>query len=152
MKKNLILVLFAGFLLFVFGAGTIALAPAIFENNKETQEVAGSLENKKEITVSIALDYGNGTVQDFADEKLPEGNTAFDALKAIEQRHAIALQAKEFTGLGMFVESIGGVKNTQTAYWQYWVNGEYSTVGSDQYELKEGDQITWKLAGDSSGE
>lgn len=98
----------------------------------------------KEIRVGLTIDYGNGDVQAFSRETLLGGSTVLDLLESLESQHGIALEKRNFPGLGVFIEGIHGVHNTNNAYWQFWVNGEYSKVGAGQYVLKDGDQVLWK--------
>lgn len=112
------------------------------ENN--TASVSALQERQTEIQVDLALDYGNGDVQTFSQEALREGATVLDLLERLELRQGIALEKRNFPGLGVFIEGIHGVRNTNNFYWQFWVNGEYSKVGAGQYVLKDGDKVLWK--------
>ncbi len=46
---------------------------------------------------------------------------------------------------GVFITGINGVANDPATgrYWTYTVNGQSATVGADQYQLKDGDQVQW---------
>ncbi|OHA62203.1 MAG: hypothetical protein A2748_01155 [Candidatus Wildermuthbacteria bacterium RIFCSPHIGHO2_01_FULL_45_20] len=94
--------------------------------------------------VSLDIDYGNGNVQSFADVKLTGDGTVLSALKILEKQYNLPVETREFVGIGTFVEAIHGVHNTNTKYWQFWVNGEYSLVGAGQFQVKNGDEIFWK--------
>lgn len=107
-------------------------------------------QEQKEILVDLSIDYGNGDTQSFPEEVLLRGSTVFDALQAIERRYGIFLETRNFPGLGVFVEAIHGVHNTNNSYWQFWVNGEYSKVGAGQYVLKDSDKVLWKRTGERS--
>ncbi|MEK7510518.1 MAG: DUF4430 domain-containing protein [Patescibacteria group bacterium] len=101
-------------------------------------------EKNKEIAADLSIDYGEGNTQSFPKEILFQGSTVFDLLEAVERRHGVHIETREFPGLGVFIEAIHGVHNSKNAYWQYWVNGEYATVGAAQYILKDDDKILWK--------
>ena len=114
----------------------------VADNNQAS--LASSFENKKRIAVDLIIDYGNGDLQSFPTETLLQGDTVLDLLYAIERRRGIALETRNFLGLGMFIEAIHGVHNTNNFYWQYWVNGKYAEIGAGQYVLQDGDEILWK--------
>jgi hypothetical protein len=97
-----------------------------------------------EITIDLTIDYGNNDIQTFPQEILFSGQTVLDLLTAMERRHGIVIETRNFPGMGKFVEAIHGVHSTNNMYWQYWVNNEYGIMGAGQYILKDGDNIHWK--------
>lgn len=107
---------------------------------KHQSEVLGE---RGEISVDLTIDYGNGDIQSFPREKLPAGSTVLDLLRGLQEK-GILVETRNFPGLGVFIEAIHGVSNTNSSYWQFWVNGEYSQVGAEQYVLKDGDGVLWK--------
>ena len=74
--------------------------------------------------------------------------TFYEAMQILtaDSRIPFLFTAKEFSGMGYFVDEINGVKNNnQTGeYWIYYVNNKSATVGISQYILKPGDKIEWK--------
>lgn len=90
------------------------------------------------------------TVQGVYDDKeiaTPNGISVVDLLEFINRSdESLLLSTKEYSGLGILVESMGELKNgTDNKYWQYFVNNEMPQVGADQYELKDGDDIEWRF-------
>lgn len=77
--------------------------------------------------------------------KIAEGSTAYDAMARFASTTAFNFKAKYYSGLGYFIEEIGGVKNSDGAYWTLYINGVYSTVGASTYILKDKDSLTWKF-------
>ena|SRR3989338_7588983 len=69
-----------------------------------------------------------------------EGKNALELLKS-----NYTVQTKEFSGLGEFVVSINGIEPDSQHFWSFYVNGQQSQVGADQYMTKNGDKIEWKL-------
>ena len=122
----------------VFALG-VSFGAFIF-NSEPAQLQLGS----PEIITDLTIDYGNGDVQSFLNEVLMQGNSALDQLQAVERRYGIVIEARNFPGIGVFVEGIHGVRNTNTSYWQFWVNDEYAKVGAGQYILEDGDRVLWK--------
>lgn len=97
-----------------------------------------------EISVDLIIDYGDGDLQHFTDEVMWRGGTVFDLLLSMERRYGISVETRDFPGVGVFIEGIHGVRNTNSSYWQYWVNGEYAQKGADNYILEDGDAVLWK--------
>jgi len=104
----------------------------------------GTQSGMEDIWVDLAIDYGNGDEQSFSGQVVRQGDTVLDLLETLERQNGIAIEKRNFPGLGVFIEAIHGVHNTNNSYWQFWVNGEYSKVGAGQYELKDGDKVLWK--------
>ncbi len=121
--------------LFLAGIGYIPVA----KENKSQIDA-----EQKEIIVDLAIDYGNGDIQSFPNETFQAGNTVFGLLQTLERKHGILIETRNFPGLGVFIEAIHGVHNTNNSYWQFWVNGEYAQVGAGQYKLEEGDEVLWR--------
>lgn len=57
-------------------------------------------------------------------------------------------KAKEYPGMGMFVEEINTIKNDpqNNTYWIYYINGQSAKVGISGYFIQKGDIINWKYA------
>ncbi|HEY4510030.1 MAG TPA: DUF4430 domain-containing protein [Candidatus Paceibacterota bacterium] len=104
----------------------------------------GTQAEREEILVDLEIDYGNGDEQSFPGKLAGRGDTVLDVLDILERQNGITIEKRNFPGLGVFIEAIHGVENTNNSYWQFWVNGEYSQVGAGQYELKDGDKVLWK--------
>ena len=111
----------------------------------QQQQEQESVAQEQEIVVHASINYGNGEIQSFANEVVEQGDSALDLLDKLGQEKGIAIEKKDFPGLGEFVEAINGVHGSGDSYWQFWINGEYAQVGAGQYELKEGDEVLWKL-------
>jgi len=107
---------------------------------EESQEV------QPEIVVSLGLDFGEGNIKKFENIEFEKEKTVFDLLKKVTQENDLEFSYKEYSDLGVFVESIDNVTNDikTNKWWQYWVNGEYAQVGASLYKLKDGDIIEWK--------
>ncbi len=100
-----------------------------------------SLELKEEISEGYKLIIDDGeSVVEF--ESL-EARTALELLRKGVEVNELEMMVKEYD-FGSMVESINGLINTKDKAWIYYVNGESATVGADQYELNDGDEIEWK--------
>lgn len=103
-----------------------------------------SSEQIEDIRVDLTIDYGNGDTQVFPQEVLRSGETVLDLLENLERSQGITLQKRDFPGLGVFIEAIHGAHNTNSSYWQFWVNEEYAQVGASQFKLQDSDKVLWK--------
>jgi len=96
--------------------------------------------------VLYIIDKGNGNINSYQ-ISLPQNSTVFSLLEELAKRENFKVESKVYEGMGVFVESIDGVKNgTENKYWQYWVNGELPPVAADKKEVKKGDKVEWKFA------
>ncbi len=98
-------------------------------------------------TVSIMLDFGDGTLQTWRDISLAElsDKTVWAVLQSIAQKETVPLEFKEYDSLGVMVEKIGDKKNRGVEQsWQYWVDNKYATVSASSYPLSGGEVIEWK--------
>lgn len=76
-----------------------------------------------------------------------KGSNVYDAmisLAASSTAH-FSFSAKEYPGIGYFIEEINGVKNAGGKYWTLYVNGKYAPVGASDYKLLEGNRAEWKF-------
>ena len=109
-----------------------------------TPTVPSGQADREEIQVDLSIDYGNGNEQSFPGQFVGRGDTVLDLLGILELQNGITIEKRNFPGLGVFVEAIHGVRNTNNSYWQFWVNDEYSKIGAGEYILKDGDKVLWK--------
>jgi hypothetical protein len=139
MNKNKILqVTGVGILVIVliFGISTFVDRNKVSQNgqNEETQQT---------INVSLTIEgvYTNKQVT------AAFGDTVLEVLQSLnEVNPELLLITKEYSGLGILVESIVGKTNgTDGEYWQYLVNGVMPQIGADKLELKEGDFVEWRF-------
>lgn len=118
-----------------------AIAPGL--NNDNQPSGVNQPINEK---VSLMLDFGNGEIKTFTDLDFTENQNVFDLLKQVTEKNNIELLYKDYGGdLGVFIESIGGVKNNNDSWWQYWVNNKYSEIGASNYIIQLGDVIEFKF-------
>ncbi len=88
--------------------------------------------------VSLTVDFGNGTIQEF---------TSIEGPNVLEATNSTTTVDVEWYGDLVFVTAISGVSQDDDAnlYWQYWVNGELGPCAANMYILEDGDAIEWKL-------
>jgi hypothetical protein len=61
----------------------------------------------------------------------------------LQNENKITFQAKNYTGMGEFIEKINGVKNGNKN-WIYYVNGVKAEIGVSNYKINPGDVVSWK--------
>ncbi len=119
----------------------------VFLKNSQLAPEGGENEEIQQgISVSLKIDSGEGSVKTFNGIELKEEKTAFALLKKAAQENNLELSFKEYPGTGIFIESIDNIGGdaTNNKWWQYWVNGEYATIGAGDFQLKNGDSVEWK--------
>lgn len=94
--------------------------------------------------VSLHIDFGNGTFQDFSVD-YKENYSAFDLLKEASENLAFSVKSKTYD-IGVFVESISDIDGGKdNKYWSYYVNGEMPMIASDKNLLKPGDGVEFRF-------
>ena len=132
----------------------IVMAIAVFAAWPQSQVVAPDYQRdaveraEPSSTFTLAINFGDGTVNNFAGVQFSSGENLFEVLQRKMAEEKISFEFKEYPGLGMLVTRIGEKKNgEQGKYWQYWVNGKYAEKGPDAYMVMPGDSIEWKFEG-----
>ncbi|MCX6793470.1 MAG: DUF4430 domain-containing protein [Candidatus Falkowbacteria bacterium] len=73
------------------------------------------------------------------------GKSVYDALLMEKNKGKLEMLTKEFSGMGFFVSSIGGLKEADNKHLIYFVNGKSPNVGISSYILKDKDVVEWQL-------
>jgi hypothetical protein len=114
--------------------------------------IRGAVANESIVKQSVqektlyTIDFGDGKVRTF-EVILSDNATVFSLLKKLAEGENFKIESKIYEGMGVFVESIDGIKNgTDNKYWQYWVNSELPMVAADKKEIKKDDRVEWKFA------
>lgn len=73
------------------------------------------------------------------------GSSAYDLMNALKEQKKIDFKSNNYSGLGVFIEEINGVRNNQGGMnWLYYVNGQPAKIGVSYYMVKANDVIEWK--------
>lgn len=72
--------------------------------------------------------------------------TVYNMMKNLQsiKENNFSFKAKEYSGLGYFIDEINGIKGAPGKYWIYYVNNIEASVGVSKYILEDGDSILWK--------
>jgi hypothetical protein len=103
---------------------------------------------EKAKTVSVMLDYGDGTIKTWDDVDISKSANLFEVLKTLSAgSDGFALDAKPPGEYGVMIDRIGDKKNGDEGgkYWLFYVNGKMGEKSSDNTELKPGDVVEWKF-------
>lgn len=108
-------------------------------------EISQNKQNEEPRTINISL-----TIDGIYTDKPVEaslGNTVLEILESLNREDKnLVLMTKEYSGLGILVEGMGGNKNgDDNRYWQYFVNGLMPQIGADKFELQNGDFVEWRF-------
>jgi len=99
---------------------------------------AGTTGDVKHIEVMIY----DSTGKEIYDKKVDTEETfLYNALMKMDD---LKIEATN-SGYGEFITSINGVAGQGNYYWNYYVNGKYSTVGVSTYEVQNNDNIKFIL-------
>lgn len=104
---------------------------------------------------SPKLDYASSAIQEIQTASLTVGErsysmhvspneTVLGAMRALEKLGDFVFGGKEYPGMGFFVESINGQKNSNNMYWILYVNGKLSGAGISQATIHPGDTVEWR--------
>ncbi len=129
----------------IIGIGLLILAFALglfaYTSKTTPPEKSAVQEVTQTGTVSLTVEglYGSKSVS------ISQNETVLEILQTLNAEDPqLELSTKEYSGLGILVESIHGNKNgTDNKYWQYKVNGVMPQIGADKFELNNGDLIEW---------
>lgn len=65
-------------------------------------------------------------------------------LKALEKIDDLKVKTED-SQYGAFITSLKDIKQEDNYYWNYYVNGDYATVGISSYNIKENDKLEFRL-------
>lgn len=70
--------------------------------------------------------------------------SVYEFMNKLQDEGKINFTEKDYIGMGEFITSINGVKNSNTQSWIYYVNGVEAQVGVSNYKINTGDIVSWK--------
>lgn len=119
----------------------ISLSYCAGPNDKtETKKVVPKNERG---TVSVSFDFGNETI-DFEEIPWREGLNVYDILKQMDTFYdTFSVSDTIYGDLGHLILGFNDIKNEDSFYWVYCLNGIKANRGVNNQDLKNGDQISW---------
>lgn len=73
------------------------------------------------------------------------GQTLYEIFTSEKNKNLVNIKAREYTGIGFFIEEIGSVKQGNGKYVMYSINGVEASVGVSAYKPKINDVILFEL-------
>ncbi len=137
----------------VFGAAAVAIvifalwsASLRFNNSTPANPTPfGTTSSSVEFIIN-----SSGTINKYITGIPQPGENSFTLLQEVLASNSIPFGYKSYPGMGNLVTQIGNIKNgADSRYWQYFVNGNYMTVGADTYIPHPGDTIEWEFISSS---
>lgn len=134
-NKRIYVLIGMGFLL-------LLLAYFLIYSNYYAKEKKKILEEHNTLSVDIIIDYGNGITstvkKTLSNINRTEPYTAFEVLNGI-----FDVDAVEY-GWGTSIRCIDDVCSNESTgyYWFFWHNGNFSSVTTEKYYLRDSDIIT----------
>jgi hypothetical protein len=93
----------------------------------------------KHVQLEITIEDPDSCLSVQIKRRVPVGTSALEAMRA-----TVAMQTKEFQGLGQFVTSLCGVEPAKGKFWSPEVDGERSQVGIAQIKIEKDTRLAWK--------
>ena len=75
--------------------------------------------------------------------KIPGEISVYDFMEKLKKDKKINFEARNYAGMGEFIESINGIKNSDKS-WIYYVNGKKAEIGVSNYKIKKGDIVSFR--------
>lgn len=111
------------------------IIPLVGCNKKNNDNITNS---SKKIQIIV---YDETEKVIYKEKKDTEKSILLDVLKSLED-----LDIETETGdYGEYIISINDKKQENNYYWNYYINGEYASIGVSSYKIKENDVYTFKL-------
>lgn len=101
-------------------------------------------------TITLVIDFGDGTQRRFTDLAFAPGMTVVDAMRAAAAHARPLVFESKGSGPGAIITSIEGIRDEGAGTnpgaaraWQYWVNAAYGETSAVTAALKAGDRVSW---------
>ena len=146
--KNKKIILIVG-VIFLILLGLIFLIPDTAKKQKvsplvvlETLNTNTKVANatNKTNTLKTILEINGVSYTDTITEKM----SVYDFMSQLRSEGKINFIEQNYISMGEFIESIDGIKNSNSQSWIYYVNGTEAQVGVSNYKINPGDVISWK--------
>jgi len=137
-NKALIFILSVGLLLIVaFFLGAETASKNCADNNGSANLTVGCDDAEEAIKPPVVV---------YPFDENDEASTVFSGLLNYGSKNDIKIEYNNNYDFGVFIESIGGVKNGDGGkYWQYYINDVLGDVAADKKNLTSGDVAEWRF-------
>lgn len=100
---------------------------------------AVKLADGKQVALEITIEDADSGLEVHVKRTVAAGTSGIDAMRA-----TVAIETKEFEGLGLFVTSLCGVQPAAGKFWSPQVDGEKSQVGIAKIKIEKDTHLRWK--------
>ncbi len=104
-----------------------------------SQKVEPSTINKKTTPIGIFFEINGLKYENMISGPL----SVYSFMENLQNNGKITFKDKTYSGMGKLIESINGVKNGGEKNWIYYVNGKKATIGVSNYQINNGDIVSW---------
>lgn len=110
---------------------------------QEEEAIIKTIHKNERGFVSMYFDFGDKII-DFDEVPWREGLNVYDILQQIDADHiTFSVTDTLYGGLGYLILGFNDIKNTNSNYWTYCLNGTKSNRGVNKQDLKSGDILNW---------
>ena len=96
------------------------------------------------INTTLIIDYGSNHIDSY-NIKIANA-TVFSVLMQASEEYNFTVGAEYYDQYqSHYIYSINSVNEGNNNFWQYYLNGDYGTVGADLQSVKDNDCIEWKF-------
>lgn len=106
-------------------------------STSQAQSPALSSEGEQ-VTFELSIEDADSGLSLTAKRRVPKGVTALDAM-----RGTVAMETKEYDGLGLFVTRLCGVEPVKGKFWSPSVDGEKSKLGIALIKIEKDTHLSW---------
>ena len=92
----------------------------------------------KQVAFELSIDDADSGLSLTAKRRVPQGITALEAM-----RGTVAMETKEYDGLGLFVTRLCGVEPAKGKFWSPSVDGEKSKLGIARIKIEKDTRLSW---------
>lgn len=137
-------VLAVGAVVFAIGLILIGDRSIVIQDQNPSEVLAEFTEQQEKLNVILEI---NGSTRSSYTTGFIDGDTIFEFLKRYDlESEDFSFEYDSFEGLGEYVTSLNGeTANPEREFWSLEVNEKESQVGISDYDLIEGDKITFTL-------
>ena len=122
-----------------------------FTDSKPQEKTVTRALSSQSVTVSAPSEVGisiepTAFASDATIYTIPvlSNTTVLEAMRALATLSNFSFSGNDFTGLGLFVDEINGLKNASGYYWTLFVNDELSQAGASSAKVVPGDIVEWR--------
>jgi hypothetical protein len=133
--KNIVLIIIPLLVIIGVGIGLVNIGVITTEPPKPNSGI---------INATLIIDYGSNHIDNY-NIKIANA-TVFSVLMQASEEYNFTIGAEYYDQYrSHYIYSINSVNEENNNFWQYYLNGDYGTVGADLQPVKDNDCVEWKF-------